>query len=282
MEEDKEMSCYKTAALCCTSPPFIHPEAVDTTDWTDAKVLRSITGVVDNEANQKILFDYAVSVEIIISNYPNFSRQSKIDWAIARAMSPEWFGDHLTDRINNSMLVSALLLTVTAAYFIVAPEYDVGDAGKDSTTLRVFFFMNAFATILFIISIVLGICFIENALSRAYNDADKFVLIIEQYGMRHISQMTSIVGAIIFNASLFVPQFGLHKRTDSIIISIIGAVLATYTLYNQITAMNLAAARQMYRMQKFRPLVDYNGRLLAKWYPKDAAITQQDVIDMYR
>ena len=276
------MSIYRTIAKMCTKKSDILPEEVDQSSWNDLKILRSITGIVEQAEIDKILVNYALSVEIIISKYPEFTRQERIDWAIARAMSPEWFGDHLTDRMNNTMLVSALLLTVTAAYFVVAPEFDIGDAGKDSTTLRLFFFLNGIASILFIVSIVIGITFIENALSRAYNDADKFVLIISQYNIRNVSQITSILGAVIFNIALFVPEYGLHRRSDSVILTVIAGLFAAYTIYSQLTAINLAAARQHYRMAKFRPLVDDEARLFPKWYPQSAEISQADVIDMFK
>ena len=51
------------------------------------------------------------------------NKRDIIDWAVAYAFTEgEWYGDKLTTRLQNAMIVSALLLTVTATFFISPPD----------------------------------------------------------------------------------------------------------------------------------------------------------------
>jgi len=92
-------------------------------------------------------------------------------------MAPDWFGEALSTRINNTMLVSALLITVTTALLLYPPQYALpngdDDSPEDITSLRAFMYICSICNLMFIVSIVMGVAFVENAMSRAYTEADK-------------------------------------------------------------------------------------------------------------
>lgn len=174
------------------------------------------------------------------------------------------------------MLISALLITVSAALFFVPPHRDfMEDVPNDSPNLRAFFYLTGLSSFLFMVSIVTGVCFVENALSRAYCEADKFVLIVEQYAYKNISQVTSIVGAIIFVISLFFPMWKTYSYDDSWIMTLFGIACVLFLAYTQISTANHASIEQSGRMKKFMLLVDDNGRLLPEYFP-EGEFSQED------
>lgn len=82
------------------------------------------------------------------------------------------FGDALTTRINNTMLVSALLITVTTALMLYPPQYALpdgfgGDANSNPNT-RAFFYIASICNLTFIASIILGVAFVESGMMISF------------------------------------------------------------------------------------------------------------------
>lgn len=195
------------------------------------------------------------------------------------------------------MLLSALLITVTAAFFIVPPQLDIGDGQKNDTDLRLFYYACGLANSFFMISIVVGISFVENALSRSYTDSDEFELIISQYFYKNVSQFTSVFGAWIFILSLTLPMWNMYKQLDCIVFTALSGLVVVYLAYIQSTMSGEASAKQFYRIQKFKPLVDEgdgmmcgclywlilhaDGRLKPEYYPSTAPIPQSEIKYLY-
>lgn len=127
--------------------------------------LRRIFDRTDIEDIKKCMIKYAETVELITCRCPKMGPE-RADWAVAMALAPEWYGEELCTRIQNSMLVSALLLTVTASIFMSPPLPD-----KESLAYRLFIYTAGVSNMLFIMSIMVGMFFIENAMSRAYCQA---------------------------------------------------------------------------------------------------------------
>jgi hypothetical protein len=132
-------------------------------------ILRRGLDLYNKDEINKVLMDYTRTVELIIAEFPKMRVESRKDWAIANARSPDWFGDALATRVQNAMLVAALLLTVTASSFL-SP---VGE-NEFTARFRITCYLNAICSALFLISIFLGICFVENGMSRAYCWSDRF------------------------------------------------------------------------------------------------------------
>ena len=63
---------------------------------------------------ERVLLLYAKTNELIFNKFPTMSILERVDFAISNALCSDWYGDRLTIRLQNSMLVAALLLTVTA------------------------------------------------------------------------------------------------------------------------------------------------------------------------
>ncbi len=155
---------------------------------------------------------YVSITELIVNRFPDMPKRLVIDWALAYAMSKgDWYGESLSTRMQNSMVVSALLLTVTASFFVSPP--DLSDSYK-----RVFSYFCGISSLLFMISIIFGILFIENAMSRAFGKSDRFVLIMKQYSYVTISQACSYIGALMFPIILMIPIRYNYNLDDSVVL----------------------------------------------------------------
>ena len=138
------------------------------------------------------------------------------------------------------------------------------------------------------------------AMNRAYTEADKMVLIATHYYVLNISQTLAIIGAFLFMVLVVIPTwtstkhsyyysyyscsishffspftvyFLVYKTTDAGIMTalMIGFIaILGYIFYKT----NTSASRiQFLKTQQFLELVDAQGRLLEKYYPKSADST---------
>lgn len=210
---------------------------------------------------------------LINAKVPDMPTHQKKDWAIANSLSPDWFGDGLTARIQNSMLVSALLLTVTATNFL-SP---LGNGNGDTST-RLTLYLNGVCSILFLTSIFLGVCFIENAMCRAYCWADRFVLIIKMYSVKDISQICAAVGVFLFPITLLVPIQSIYLLTDSRIMYAIFSLFIAIFFKVQISGVKGAAAKQNIRGMMLAEIVDDSGKLKSQFTP----YTEEGVTESYQ
>lgn len=261
--------------------------AVDTPQWDDSVLLeiRKVLHVYDEEEVDKILLKYAEMMELFTATFPTMAVSAKVDWAMSVAMAPEWYGESLSTRINNTMLVSALLITVTVAILLYPPEYALSfddDVQRNETALRSYFYLCSICNLCFIISIVLGVAFVENAMSRAYTEADKMILIAKNYTVLAISQVGSIVGAFLFVIVLIIPTFKVFHYADASIMSAVSVLLMVIMGYFYIKSNLEAGTAQVAKVQHFMTLVDADtGRLLGKFYPPGASVTREYFSMMY-
>lgn len=209
-----------------------------------------------------VLISYTQTMCLINAKVPSMPVVEKKDWAIANALSPDWFGDGLTARIQNSMLVSALLLTVTATNFL-APL----GSGDSDTSWRLSIYLNGICSILFLTSIFLGVCFIENAMCRAYCWADRFILIIKMYGVKNLSQICAAVGVFLFPVTLLVPIQSIYLLTDARIMYAIFSFFIAVFFHVQFTGVSKAAAKQNIRGMMLADIVDDAGMLKKQFTP---------------
>jgi len=198
--------------------------------------------------------------------------ESRKDWAIANARSPDWFGDALSGRVQNGMLVAALLLTVTASSFL-SP---VGD-NQTNNNFRGTFYLNGICSSLFLVSIFMGVCFIENGMCRAYCWSDRFYLIIDQYAVKDVSQIFAIVGTLLFPLALLLPMQSTYLQVDCYVMYTIAALCGVLLVHIQITSMKGAAAKQNIRTMMLKDITDpETGRLLQQFQPPAENLADAD------
>ena len=256
--------------------------------WSDEKkgknqlaTLRRSLDLYKKEDINNVLITYTQTMCLINAKVPGMTINEKKDWAIANSLSPDWFGDGLTARIQNSMLVSALLLTVTATNFL-AP---LGNGNGDTST-RLNIYLNGICSILFLTSIFFGVCFIENAMCRAYCWADRFVLIIKMYAVKDISQICAAVGVFLFPITLLVPIQSIYLLTDSRIMYAIFALSIAFFFKVQASGVKGAAAKQNIRGVMLTDMVDETGKLKSQFTPypeENQTESYQEIFEsMYR
>lgn len=251
--------------------------------WRESNVtetlpkLRRILDKTDEKEIKDSLVKYAETIELIHSRYPNMGHE-RADWALAMALSPEWYGEALTTRLQNSMLVSALLLTVTASVFMEPPLDN-----KESDSYRCFVYVTGICNMFFIISIMVGIFYIENAMNRAYTPSERFVLIIKFYSYKDISQVFMSIGSALFPIVLAIPMWELFVDVDANILVAFTACYVVATIYVMTRTTIAAKAEQTRRLGMFLALTDQaTSRLLPCYYPPDADMTPADYAEMYK
>lgn len=114
-----------------------------------SEVLADLRKALDKcslEALKNALVLYTETIELINSRFEKtMSRDDRANWALAMAMNPEWYGSAFSDRLQNTMLVSALLITVTASLFLSPPD----SLPEDGVSTGIFFFVTGTCNIFF-------------------------------------------------------------------------------------------------------------------------------------
>ena len=210
----------------------------------------------------KVLMDYTQAVELLMSKFPEMPVGIRKGWAIAHALKPDWLGDALAKRVENSMLVSALLLTVTASSF-------VSPVGYSQLTARFLIncYLNGICSALFLVSIVLGVCFLENGMNRAYCWSDRFCLIIQQYSVRGNAQQCARIGVLMFPMTLILPMQSTYIQIDSYVLYVLCFLCVAYLLFTQVRCMFAAQNSQNIRTTMLVKITDPEGRLLSDFQP---------------
>jgi hypothetical protein len=149
------------------------------------------------------------------------NKRQIIDWCLPAAICPEWYTDSLVNRLNNTMLVSALLITVTAVNVFDPPD---GFESSNQHGFRAFVLINAITTFIFLFSIFFGIFFIENAMSRTYGKIERLILIKEFYIYKDFSQFLMGIGVAAFPFACTAGSFAIMEKLDAWIVIIFSAL----------------------------------------------------------
>jgi hypothetical protein len=249
-------------------------------NWDEPSFIPKLRRILDRTDAQEMkdcLVKYAETVELIHSRYPDMGPE-RADWAVAMALSPEWYGEELSNRLQNAMVVSALLLTVTASIFISPPLEN-----HNTNSYRCLIYVTGLSNMLFIISIMVGIFFIENAMSRAYTKSERFVLIIKFYAYKDISQVFMAIGSSLFPIILAIPMWELYLQLDANILVAFTVCYVLATIYVMARTTAAAKAEQRRRLSMFLTLTDpATSRLLPSNYPPDAELQPEDFREMYQ
>ena len=140
----------------------------------------------------------------------------------------------LTKRILILHLIT-LLLTVTATIFVEQPLEK-----NNKTSFRILMYFAAVCIMLFIMSIMTGIFFIENAMSRAYSHSDRFVLIIKYFIYKTVSQYFMCIGSALFPIVLAIPMWELYIDIDANILiafTMTYIVVGCYIIFLQVQVL---------------------------------------------
>lgn len=207
--------------------------------------LQRALDLVGTESVDNALCTYEKYTALIECRFPNMDPMAKADWSIAAALSPTWFSDSLTTRMNNTMLVSALLITVTAQYFLSPPS--TMDTNGDAYSA--FYFICGLCNLLFMISITFGVIYIENAMSRAFCESERFALIMSQYVVKNVAQTTMVIGALLFPIMIAIPMYSTYSQSDSTIGWVFVGVVFLLILVAQLFCARQAAMEQYRRIQ---------------------------------
>jgi hypothetical protein len=240
--------------------------------------MRRIFDRTDLEEIKKCLVVYADTMELIYARMPEMPAAVKKDWATANAMSPDWFSDALSNRLQNAMLVSALLLTVTAGMF-----YDPPTDNNQSMDFRCLVYLTGACNMFFILSIMMGIFFIENAMSRAYGNSERFYLIMKYYIYKDLSQVFMAIGSALFPILLSIPTWQKYMQVDANILMAI-TVLYIIVIILVMAKTTMSAAREQARRGKMvDTIVDpATSRLLPGFFPDNEDMQPEDFAAMYQ
>ena len=163
---------------------------------------------------------YHAVVKALDELFPKMSPWSKCDWGVNYVLRPQFFQDDLNIRINNVMLVSALLITISASAFM-SPA---GDVDQSDVRYRAFSYLMFLSTIMFVISIFFGVGFIESCLSRNYVESERLFAIIKYYGIFGASQTFMMLGSALLLFGLILSSSLSYIEDDTVVFAIISVV----------------------------------------------------------
>ncbi len=115
-----------------------------------------------------IIVKYNKVYSLYVDRFSQMPMMARLDWAVNIVLRPAFFDEDLISRINNTMLVSALLVSISGSNFISPPYQEMHE-----DNYRGYSYILFIATIFFLLSIFLGVFFVDN-MSRAYNDKDRY------------------------------------------------------------------------------------------------------------
>ena len=242
------------------------------------KKLRRALDVISIEDIHRILCKYEEITALIECRFPKIGTGAKADWALAQAMNPAWFSDSLSTRMNNTMLVSALLITVCASYFITPPDcLEHGSMARDA-----FCYVCGLCNILFLVSITYGVIYVENAMSRAFGQSERFALLMSQYAVKNASQTAMVIGSCLFPVMIAIPMYVNYGDVNASVMWFFYFIGFTLILGANVFCAREAAAEQLRRLNLFLPFCDRENRLRPEYHPSNAPMTFQDWKDMYQ
>lgn len=199
---------------------------------------------------------YVVVFNTFDKNFGNvMNLWTKVDWTINYVMRPSFFDNDLQTRVNNIMLVSALLITITATAFMTPPL--VGD--NTVVTNRVLSYMMFTSTICFLVSIFTGVSFIENGLSRNYTDGSRMVNTIRYYHVFNSCQSFMFAGVIFLLFGLVVSAGTNYPSDDAIVFAVVIVVISCLCAYVMIQFQDVVGKGQQLQTNFFIDNFLYEG-----------------------
>jgi len=176
----------------------------------------------------------------------------RLDWAVNYTLNPDFFDNQLKDRITNSVLVAALLITISGSTFINPTDFGVDN---HDVVYRLFTYTMFIATCLFIISILLGIFFMENGMDRSYTKSDRIQAMAIYYSYFTSCQVVMYVGALFLLIGMILASKLLYPDADTCIFAIILASLLVAFILMQLFGSSSVSKMQANHVQMFKDLI---------------------------
>lgn len=149
-----------------------------------------------------------------------------ISWALAYACTDgDWYKERLEKRIESSIVVSALLLTITVDAFLNPP-------GQDSCAIssRLYAFVSGILSVILLVSIIYGSFFVENSICRPYGKEERLRMVLIQYRYRSLSIMLSSWAAALFPIFLATRVYDNYPLSDAIIFAVALGLLSYFLI----------------------------------------------------
>eukprot|EP00600_Ochromonadales_sp_CCMP1393_P012450 CAMPEP_0174998462 /NCGR_PEP_ID=MMETSP0005-20121125/1520_1 /TAXON_ID=420556 /ORGANISM="Ochromonas sp., Strain CCMP1393" /LENGTH=250 /DNA_ID=CAMNT_0016253097 /DNA_START=64 /DNA_END=813 /DNA_ORIENTATION=- len=146
-------------------------------------------------------------------------------FAIIYCYCPQWFHETISTRINNQMLVSALLVTLCGSFFLYPPDY----SDHYNIEYKVWYFANFIAVSALLSAVLFGYFLLESAIYRPIRDIDRVVAVakfkyIQTYGdaMMLIGIFALLLSFVV--AATFIYTEGSAWAMGAVVLFLIGAV----------------------------------------------------------
>jgi len=175
-----------------------------------------------------MLKEFANLFDVMEEVFPGESKNNpallrrRVDWSSNYVLNPEFFDENLKERITNSILVAALLVTITASTFLNPPDFGVG---SDDVNYRTFNYSMYLSTLCFIGCILLGISFIEDGMDRHYTTSDRIHATLKFYLIKDIIKCLMLSGSILLAVGMILTA-ALRNQDDTNAYGVILGVLA--------------------------------------------------------
>jgi hypothetical protein len=150
---------------------------------------------------------------LIHNSFPNMAPWTKCDWGVNYVLNPRFFDEEMKTRLGNTMLVSALLITISASSFLGGPP---GDGASSDNLVRAFSYAMYVSTMLFVLSIFFGVGFVESCLSRAYCESDRIRVTAKYYNVFGLTEVLMEIGAVILLIGLLLNSSINYHKADTI------------------------------------------------------------------
>jgi hypothetical protein len=213
--------------------------------------------------------------DIYATRFSQMPVTDRLDWVVNIVLRPAFFDDDLMSRINNTMLVSALLVSISGSNFISPPFQDMHE-----DNYRGYSYILFIATIFFLSSIFLGVFFVDN-MSRAYNNKDRLdfihlyhsilfaltyslthrlITITENYNIFNSAQHCMFIGTIFLIFSLILSSSFNFVNDDTYVFTFAVICCVVGLAYIGVTLHISTAGKQTEHNKFFRDyIISSNG-----------------------
>eukprot|EP00457_Paulinella_chromatophora_P008956 gb/GEZN01009006.1/.p1 GENE.gb/GEZN01009006.1/~~gb/GEZN01009006.1/.p1 ORF type:complete len:309 (-),score=37.45 gb/GEZN01009006.1/:337-1263(-) len=207
-----------------------------------------------------------------------------IDWVVNISINKDFFGEGLTNRNNNSILTSALLLTISAPSFMVPPQGDMGFDDIEDVNFRIWMYLMAGSSLCFLFSILLGVIF-DSSVARAYTQEDRYMIIMPLYGVFGSVMWLMFIGVLLLILSFGFLAGSFMTKVDVIVISCIALIFVAVYVKIATWAGGLPDTRQkaltnFFKDTFFSENLEFDYKLCEKIV--DAQLTLDDITDVGR
>jgi hypothetical protein len=225
------------------------------------KIFSKIFGPVDDERIKLHLKEYRKALGWLRARCPNDLPGDR-EWAIIWSINPRWFGEELRNRIQNMLVVSSLLLTISTA---ITLYMSVEGTGAGAYRFRMY--ASIACSLVLFASVITGMQYMVEVLSRPYEESDKLVLVVNNWLIKDIYEALTQVGCLIFPIVLISPLWENCETVDALLLTVMAGLLAAYVLF-LLYEMHMSVSRvQQARSRLFASILRDNGDLRSEYDP---------------